>query len=237
MPHFHPPCWILSNPRTGSNYLCNALNQTGVYTPRFEEWLNPVVGLEDHLHTRWQPWKQIKLDEVVYRTNVELLIATAPRYLKIHSFDYKRFFAWSHKHAIIKRFPAIKFIRLRRRDLLATTVSYYLALKTGIFSTSPKNVEEHAAKQVPVNVDELLKYHEWVCGWDRAWDNFVSDVEHLEIWYEDLVSDSHVVARVYEYVGLPPQRANVFVPRDVKARHPQTPELVNLLKEILCQPS
>lgn len=110
MPHFHSPCWILSNPRTGSNYLAEGLSSTGLFNPPIREWLNPQVHSRDHLHCKWQPWLQIRADEVLYRKNVEPLLKALPRNLKIHSFDYHLYFDWSHKHAIIDRLKNIRFI-------------------------------------------------------------------------------------------------------------------------------
>lgn len=233
MSNKHAPCWILSNPRTGSNYLADALNQTGTFDPEFREWLNPIPPTQrDHFHVRWPSWHNIK--EPDSKKRVDQFLRNLPRFMKIHSFDYQLFFDWHHKPAVEEHLPGIKFIRLRRMDLIATTVSYYLATTTGVFATADSEVvRQHKKIQVPIDVEKLLQFYRWTIEWDEAWDNFLAGTPHLELWYEELVTNRAVIEKVFDYLNLPIGRARKIVPQIKKLQHPQTEQLIETLKENL----
>lgn len=236
----HPPCWIITYPRTGSNYLCAALNHTGEFDPPFQEWLNPKVEARNrpdtHLSTSWWPWLNLK-EEVVYRSQIEPLLANLPKYLKIHGFDYEIFFNIEHRQEIEKRLPGIKFIRLRRRNQIACAVSYYLATHTQVFECLEAEREKHASIPVPINKDELKKNREWVYWWDKYWDEFVEGADHLEVFYEDLVTGTETVSKVHAYLGIKPFWAERVLPiiGEKKLKHPQTQELIAILESEQCQ--
>ncbi|MHA2427497.1 MAG: hypothetical protein ACXADB_05700 [Candidatus Hermodarchaeia archaeon] len=178
-------------------------------------------------------------EEVVYRSQIEPLLANLPRYLKIHGFDYEIFFNIEHQQEIEKRLPGIKFIRLRRRNQIACAVSYYLATHTQVFECLEKEREKHASIPVPVNIDELKKHREWVYWWDVYWEEFVKGADCLEIFYEDLVSDIEIIRKVHAYLGIEPFWAEQVLPviGEKKLKHPQTQELIEILERETCQSS
>jgi len=215
--------------------LTDALNQTGRFDPEFREWLNPLPPTNrNHLQVKWPPWLKIPFDQVVYKKEVKPFLEHLPRYLKIHSFDYQLFFDWQHRADIQRQLPGIKFVRLRRSDLIATAVSHYLAGRTGVFATTDASlVEYHSRIRVTIDVQELLRLYKWTVGWDAAWDNFLVDQPHLEVWYEELVNETNVIKTIYEYLGVPTELVQNFQPKLKKFKHSQTPELIALLKEQL----
>jgi LPS sulfotransferase NodH len=229
---------MLTYPRTGSNYLSAALNHTGKFKPTFQEWFNPEVQARErpdaHLTTTWWPWLNLK-EETVYHTKVEPLLENLPRYLKVHNFDYDLYFKIEHREEIIKRLPGIKFIRLRRRSRIECTVSYYLAMQTQIFECLEP--DKHAAISVPVDKEKLNTYFQWIYWWDKYWDDFVDGIDHLEVYYEDMVADIEVLRQIYTYVGLKPALLEkaLSIIGEKKLKHPQTQELTEMLERELCR--
>jgi len=227
---------MLTYPRVGSNYLCAALNHTGQFKPPFQEWINPRVSARNepdcHLTTTWEPWLKIK-EEFAYHEDVGLLLDNLPRHLKVHNFDYSLYFNLEHVDEIQKKLPDIKFIRLRRRDQIACAVSYYLATNTGVFESLDHHVMKHSSISVPIDKDELLKCRQWVYWWDKYWEDFVNGTDHIEIFYEDLVSDIEVIQKAHSYLGISVSWAKRVMPiiGERKLKHPQTNELISILKE------
>jgi len=186
----------------------------------------------------WKLWSTIKPTDVVYHEKVEPLLDRLPPYLKVHCCDYHCFFKPEHYEQIIQKLPGIKFIRLRRRDLIACTASYYLAQKTKIFSaTKSETVAEQASIRVEIDESLLLQYFEWMVDWDAYWEYFLPDNNYLEIFYEDLVTDPKVAQTACEYIGFPADHLEGRFSdiKEKKLQHPQTPELIETLKNNLKQ--
>ena len=105
--------------------------------------------------------------------------------------------------------------------------------KTGIFESLDWHVQQHAQTAVPIIKEELIQHRSWVYWWDKYWGEFVKDIEHLEIFYEDLVSNPDVITKAHSYLGLPPHWTAFVLPiiGERKLKHPQTQELIDILKE------
>ena len=227
-----PPCWILSYPRVGSNYLCGSLNQTKLFHPKVHEWINvrsdQVRDIPDnYTHTRWEPWKTIK-----NATKTDLM-NEMPRNLKVHCFDYRLYFSQEDAKAISEKLPDIKFIRLQRKDLVACAASYYLARETKIFASLKSDVVEHANTTVKLNHERIMECYGWVQNWDTEWDRFVKKTNHLDVFYEDLVSGTSTLKQIFEFLGIPTSMVKRIVPRiqEKKLNHPQTQEIIDVIKE------
>lgn len=137
------------------------------------------------------------------------------------------------KVEIEKAFPKIKYIWLRRRDLVATTVSLYLARKTTISCVdTPERWHAQRTAKFEVNEKDLLKTFQEVRAKSMYWSGFVTDTPHLEVWYEDIYTDPTWFRRIFDFIGL----RHTTVKLDValqKIDHPATKHLTELLRSQL----
>jgi LPS sulfotransferase NodH len=235
------PCWILSYPRTGSSFLASSLNFTGLYDPICIEWLNPAVDKRDteiaHQTVQWKPWHNIPPD--IIKDNITLLLRELPLNLKIHVFDYKIWFTKEHL-AEIRQLLGLQIIRLRRRDILSATASYYLADATNVYAAlNEEEVAKHAQIDIPIDKEKLLQYYQWMKEWDNECGELLDGIPHEEVFFEELFHNSELnreeLFRVHGILKIPEDRTLVSLPKilDQKLRHPQTPIIEKTLKEII----
>ena len=103
-------CWILTNLRSGSGYLCCLLNKTSLFAPHFEEWfdnkqnINYIYG-DNKANSNFNKHKDV-LNYVK--------IHGLPKFLKIQRFRYDKIFTKNDKNIIKQMLPDIKFIYLKR---------------------------------------------------------------------------------------------------------------------------
>ena len=235
------PCWIFSYPRTGSSYLASSLNFTGLYDPICIEWFNPTVEKRDteiaHQTVQWKPWHNIPPEMI--KDDVTLLLRELPLNLKIHVFDYKIWFTKEHLTKIYKSL-GIQIIRIRRRDVVAATASYYLADATNIYAVeNEEQVAKHAHIEVPVNENKLWICYNWMKVWDRECGELLDDVSHLVVFFEDLFDENGInkeeLLRIHNILGIPEEKTLISIPKilDRKLNHPQTPAIQEALRKLI----
>lgn len=101
-----PPLWILAHERTGSTHLASMLDSLG-FTPPLKEWHHP---------TRYPDAPRIPLN-----------IKTHPSHFKRQEISLGD---------VVREYPDTRFLVVRRRGLIAASVSRYLAIKTTVWARS-----------------------------------------------------------------------------------------------------
>jgi LPS sulfotransferase NodH len=193
---------LATDERTGSELLCQMLGATG-RLGRPSEYLNTA-------------WNQRFIPD--YPNDVKSQIVIAHRAgttlngcfsMKLHPWHVDRLLLESTMAAT---FPAPKFVRLTRQDLLSQAISLYRARQTGRFHShideqSPAEFDAHA---IAVNIQHLAA--------NRArWDMYFArnEISPLNINYEELCTDPfNVVQSIGDLMGEPIKKAQLasFIP-------------------------
>lgn len=218
------PCWILGYPRTGSSLACEILNRSGMFEPQFFEWFNHSKG-KSLVATPWS----------AYNSSGQLF-RRLPPYLKIHRSQFDVFFRDDDRGPIESSLPGLCYVLLRRRDLVAATVSYYIATETRTYRLgNPSEAERHRSVKIPVSVERVADSYRHIVWYDRSWDRFLAGRGHLSLYYEDLVADMEGVAdRLFAHVGV----TGVNVPKilghvtSIPTGHPQEAEIRAVVQQI-----
>lgn len=202
------PCWILTTARTGSSFLCEILNQTGLFVPEFKEYMHP----------------EAKPFEFVQRP-----------YCKVMRGHFERFLHDGAKEDIERLFPGMKYIYLNRQNIEDKAVSLYFARETGVWCLRREDREQYMAQPVHLDENKLMDAYHYEARVSRLWDNFLEGTPHLRIEYEELVeSPAEVIRKVLTYLGY----FDEIIARCplVPMRRPETESFLNHLKVMLTPP-
>jgi len=187
------PVWILAHPRSGSNYFRSLLNSTGLFGPEkeFKEYFNK------DLYPIWR-----KVDPYSLHRKGELEELESRRFSKVfssHANDCQL-----NKERIEKIYPNIRFILYRRKDVLASAVSYYIANQTGyLLIKHNRHKSDFLKKPIQFDGAELYRTYRTVLDLYNGWDDLVKESDCLELTYEDLVADQRgTINSVLNYLGL-----------------------------------
>lgn len=228
------PCWILSHWRSGSYYLSGILNTSGCFSPCFDEWLRGGFGIDEESWKRpWPKWQRI--GETLTR---DKMLQTLPAYLKIHPVSLYSMFSPQDREEIEYWLPGMRYILLRRKDFVATAVSFYIARHTDCWvAYTDREIERQASIEIPVIRDELIDDYKCVLSWQNQWERFLEDVPRLETYYEDIIDNPNEIDRIVDFLDIGHSRQSMQKYRNVyatkKFRHPQTGEIRQLLDTII----
>ena len=192
------PLWIVGYARTGSHVLSGYLNATGLFDPEIDERMSPSMK-----------------------------ILPFPAYSVVHSHHFSSHFSFSDKSYIEESLPGLRYIWLKRRDLVATTVSTFIARKTKIYWTKFNGVVEQQSN-IPVEFDEsLFRLYCNVCARDKFWESyFTDDDEYITIYYENMD-----LPRVFEFLDIDQKIPDTCGYK--KFHHPMTGELCQILQDAI----
>lgn len=185
---------ILHTPRTGSNYLCSLLHQTGIAGIADLEGCGFFMGLHPTINPAAYPayvQKQTTPNGVfgskvgAYYFFVEMRKERALAYQIIQDMD--------------------KFIWLRRRDKVAQAVSRYIAGKTARWhSNSPKSTQQ--AADPPYDRFSITAFLADIAADEARAYTLYQEIgkQPLIVWYEDLMRDSRqVVVDCLNFLDIP----------------------------------
>ncbi|MDY6783075.1 MAG: sulfotransferase [Cyanobacteriota bacterium] len=198
---------ILTVPRTGSSYLCNALNG------------HPEILCHGELFHPKKIFSNTKKNSHVNLGSIQFRNFLPKRFMKRvweQNFEYsavglKLFPKHSEKALnLILEDPEIKKVLLLRRNRIKSYVSLQIALKTKEWSlkgfTSKKTTETNRLTSIKVKPRKLQQYVEKT---DRFYENMrqkltASNQKYLEIAYEDMLgTDSEAIkAELLEFIGV-----------------------------------
>lgn len=210
--------WICCNARTGSNFLCELLNNTELFPvykegKAFGEWIKLIDKKE------------------FYRLPLETV-------KMIHEHFVKKL---GNVNAKLMReiLPGIKFILLKRRNVLEHAASLYFARFTNAYYLSHENQKDWYYKQkvsfyptlCKSMIDEVIEYQ-------NNWDNFFIGDEKLTVYYEDLIENpAEILSKVLSYYGIDPKKE--IIEKSLKNRNlvkmtrPEVQDFINYSKSIL----
>lgn len=226
------PCWILSHPRSGSLLLCNLLNNTNLFRPKFQEWFAIDTT---HPQGYWPALQNIPCEDRYSRVMQEEF----PPYCKIHKWQYDQFFTNRQKPKIEQKLPGIKYIQLKRRDHIACAVSMYLAHITGICHSDNLTHYQMIVPEVPIDDKMLLKCYEIAINYYSHWDEYLGNSKVLVIHYEEFCQNpASTLVDVINYLDIP---CNVVALAEnsvkqnklVKLANKQTEELKDRLRILI----
>jgi LPS sulfotransferase NodH len=187
------PVWILGYQRTGSHYLSDLLNQTSLFEPIIEEWMN----IYDTLLPKWPKWRSFEI-------GLKDRLQTLPPFCTVLRHHFLDFFRDDHKELIEQHLPGLRYIRLRRKDAIAVATSIYIARETnGHVIRSGKQQFAHKHSPIKYSRRKLFQIYNTHTDLYYCWDKFLEGSEALEVEYDDLNQNPYeTMKRVYEFVGI-----------------------------------
>jgi len=190
------PCWIVSTPRSGTTYFCDLINNTDLFNPFFEEHFNLIFG------NRHQDFSD--------RSNEFMFCKIQPMQWEFNNLEL---------NFVKEKLNNIKFIRIKRKNIIDKAVSLYLASISNIWNISEdiKNVKLHDKLQSFISTDEdylskefkldlkyLIKCYHTVIEDEEKCDRFLENVNSIEIDYEEIINDNSKLAldKFFEYMNI-----------------------------------
>jgi LPS sulfotransferase NodH len=199
---------ICSEPRSGSNFLCQALASTGVLGRPLDYFNGP--GL------RGKGWPDYPREPELQLQAVLKLGTTANGIYGLKMFSAT--FDAVHSTNWAERLPACHFIHLERRDLLGQAISDVRAVQTGRYRSTT------AGRSRPVYDGELIRrrLHRIALGQARWRAYFAANaIQTLHLDYEDVATDPQAAVSaiaslvgVAERAAVDPEQIEVSVQRD-----------------------
>jgi LPS sulfotransferase NodH len=175
---------ICGDHRSGSTYLCQLLESTGVLGRPKEVFSNPAAAIE------------------VERNPAALARLVAERSTPNGIYGLKVFtqqFDVTMKSGWPERLPGLRFIHLQRRDLLGQAMSFVRSIQTDRFRSTEKARAEPHYDSVAI-AGHLARLADNEARWRRYFAR--NGLEPLWLTYEGLVADpAAAVAAVAAYVG------------------------------------
>lgn len=170
------PIWVVSTARSGTTYLCDVLNRTGLFRPEFAEHLNLVYGNRGGL---------LRRDPGRFR-----FCKVFPEQLRNSGVTLRE---------VAALLPGVRFVSLRRRSLVDRAVSLYLAQRSGVYTVSEEAAEGDFARFVstpegymgralPCDAADCMGFYARVVEEERSLESALSTVAHHEVSYESVVS-------------------------------------------------
>ena len=104
------PIWILSGPRTGSSFIASVLNDTKIFSPFFREWFH-----NNNI-------KEIFCDKKL----MSPFDYKWPKFAKVHEDHFQKIQKMFPLLNIEEVIPKLKFIHLRRKNLIKQAISCLL---------------------------------------------------------------------------------------------------------------
>lgn len=191
------PCWVFSLPRSGSTFLCEILNLTGLFNPLFAEYFNSTLSKKTY----------IKNDFLNNSINF--------KFLKIQSLHfYINHLNWLE---IKKVFPDLKIIKLKRDNFFECVVSYCIAELNSIYTIS-ENPEKTCAEtgcgqyvtspnkfsELKVNFfndKKIAQSVRFMLFQKKLFDELLLGIDCLEIDYEE-IKNKKGFKKVFEYLSI-----------------------------------
>ncbi|QOF70476.1 hypothetical protein IG197_22115 [Aminobacter sp. SR38] len=200
---------ICTAPRSGSNFLCQNLASTGLLGSPLEYFNGPGRRYFDDPSYPDDPGKQLK--------RILSMGATANGIYGLKLFAHQH--DWiSDKVRWTEHLPKLKFVFLKRRDLLGQAISWARAKQTGQFRhTQP------AQSQAEYHADNIAWCLTAVANEYARWEVYFArnDIAPLRLTYEDITAMPQAavdsVASLVELAGRPtiaPGLVGVRIQRD-----------------------
>ena len=178
-----PPIWILSQKRTGSSYLVHLLNQTGCFSPVFDEYVEKGVLWSKFNKVQW-------IDYVINNLSREEIENRYPgvKYIHLKRNDVKAIAVSLYCAEKSKKFSVVK-----DRDFVHNSSTEYVG-----------NI--HLREEIKFIPEQLINhYYKRAKSHQNMWktDFLLEKDEFLEIEYEELVSNpNQTLIKALDYIGV-----------------------------------
>ena len=207
------PTWILCTYRTGSTFLAKSLNDTNLFDPHFKEH-----------------FKKHQIKSGMYNDGV-------PQFAKVHRDLFLNLFddTYDNKniHEINKIFPDIKFIHLRRKNIIDQAISHYISHATQKYVIfDKKELKEFQNININFDAKEIYRLYKNIKKNYDAWLPFLSHQKYIDVYYEDLVRNSkEIFDEIMKFIGIENTDGLTFESYTYKQKHPQKDDIEqNFLK-------
>ena len=185
--------WILSERRTGSTYLCELLNGTGLFQNRFREWYVKF----DHLNFVSDFYKC--KDGCPYEDGGKI-----PNNGKIHWDTMKMMFESFEN--FIKKLSEPKFVRIIRENELDMAVSHAIAIKTKCYELRKTNqYDEWMRTKISISDSEIEKIYLSAKLSQKRWEKEINKklTPSITVTYEKLQKEyKEEFSKVLSFIGI-----------------------------------
>lgn len=189
---------IAFTPRSGSSYLCERLERTGVAgIPReiLNKDLMPIV------------LKQIPARTPLGYLDKVLSVRVSPQGVSGFKTTWFQFTEYSELLPSAHDWAEYRFIYLRRDDLALQAVSLYRAVSSNVFHTNiPVDGDaERRMAELPYQYEAILRWYEHIAEQEQAWERYFAarGLAPLRLSYEAVYADvSAVVQSILGFVGV-----------------------------------
>lgn len=191
--------WILTTPRSGSNYVTGEIWRRLGGEPKLMEYFNrdAVASWPGFTPDRESPVRSY-LDFLVARHSLHGILAVKMLWIQVQACcGYPDF---------IPELGGRKIVCLRRRDVIRQGISLFIAMQTGVWASGVApgrlRLDEVAYDYdgIASKVARMELHHALL---DRFLATFA--IPHLSVWYEDFVAAPDAeAARVLAHLGLEP---------------------------------
>lgn len=182
---------ICATPRSGSNYLCQVLASTGQLGNPLEYFNTP--GRQRHTDPNYPKDPRAQID-IVRSMGATPNGIYAAKVLPVQYYRVRK------KVDLFHELPNLKFVRLRRRDLLGQAISAVRAEQTGQITAS-----DRARKEPIYDAQDIRHSIRAVQARESIWDQVMLEfgVQPLTFEYEDVMRDPQAaVDQVAALMGL-----------------------------------
>ncbi len=149
----------------------------------FNEWF----GVKNRMHSGLEDFKE-----------------TPVSYCKVHRSQFVSFFGDIDDAFIRTYLPDVRYVVIRRKDVISQAVSFYLAKKSSTFTIVDANqLKLWQENPVEINDDELLSAYDEIKDCYGKWDKYICNTPHIDIDYEDLINDSRqTIEHIFNQTGI-----------------------------------
>jgi LPS sulfotransferase NodH len=191
------PCWIFSMPRSGSTFLCEMLNLTGLFDPLFAEYFNSTINKST----------DIKKDFISNPFNY--------KFCKIQSFHFlKQKISFEDIKNVLGQ---VKIIKLDRINILDCIVSYCISYASSTYAISKNptetalqtktnnyvsDVNSFTRKNIPYINDFTINFCIDFVFYQKKYLNYIlQNMSFLNINYEEISNDDFL-PKIFDYLEI-----------------------------------
>jgi LPS sulfotransferase NodH len=205
---------VLAAYRTGSNFLLSLLRSHPSVVCFSEVFAPPKIYWGDGIHGRSGSSSALLrlrgedprafLERAVFRRHRREVRAVGFKMMYTHVEKDHRYPGIGK---LFDEMPGLRFIHLRRRNLLKVLVSSKVATATGAMASRDEAAARRLLEELPrirLSVAECREHFERLWSWGESWKERLSGRETREVFYEDLSADPQgVVDGLQEFLGVP----------------------------------
>jgi len=182
------PVWILSEARTGSTFLSNTLNETKFFNPIFKEYFH-----DDKMN------KFFRDKELLLHFNSKW-----PKFAKMHGTHFANIRKSFPILKIKKLIPNLKFIHLRRKNLVKQAISLYFCSKTKYFIVkNKKDLNKYKKIKVDYNEENILNIYNKMIFRFNFWKPILTNQNYIDVYYEDLIDNpKKTFLKIFKFIGI-----------------------------------